>query len=47
MFMNRTCHFLIFTIFESQREYKYQGNRQKEIFAMKNRRKYKKVDENK
>ena len=45
--MNQTCHSLIFTIFESQREHKYQDNRQKEIFAMKYRRKYKKVDENK
>ena len=40
--MNRTCHFLIFTIFESQCEYKYQGNRQKEIFAMKKRKNAKK-----
>ena len=45
--MNRTCHFLIFKIFESQRGHKYQGNRQKEKFAMKNKRKYKKVDEKK
>ena len=43
--MNRTCHFLIFIIFETQREHKYQGNRQKEIFAMKNKRKCKKVGE--
>ena len=47
MFMNQTCHFLIFKIFESQREHKYQGNRQKEKFAMKNKRKCKKVDEKK